>query len=285
MGGVAEIQIDGVDLGQARSLAQAAIHEVERIERKFSRYLPGSVVGRINGSGGGQWVECDAETLSLLGFADALFNSSGGLFDITSGVLRRAWNFKAARRPEVAELAQLCQLVGWQRVERNACAVRLPAGMEIDFGGFGKEYAADRAAALLAGRGAGHALVNLAGDVSATGPKADGQPWLIGIAHPRRTGGLIATVPLSYGGLATSGDYERFFEQDGKRYCHVLDPRNGEPVTYWQSVSVMAPRAIAAGACATVAMLKQSEGLDFLRQAGLGFLAIDQHGHLHQHQR
>lgn len=286
MGGKAEIQIDGVDLADARTLAQAAIDEVLRIERKYSRYLPDSVVSRINAGAGGEWVQCDAETESLFGFADALFDSSGGLFDISSGLLRRGWDFASATRPDPERLAQLCQQVGWQRVERSAGAVRLPAaGMEIDFGGFGKEYAADRAAAVLAGLGARHAYVNLAGDLSACGPKADGQPWLIGIAHPRQAGQLIATVPVGGGALATSGDYERFFEQDGKRYCHVLDPRSGEPVTNWQSVSVMAPRAIAAGACATIAMLKQAVGLEFLHGTGLGFLAIDQHGSIHQHMR
>lgn len=286
MGGTAEIQIDGVDPLDGRTLAQAAIEEVLRIERKFSRYLPDSIVSRINAGAGGDWVQCDAETESLFSFADALFDSSGGLFDISAGLLRRAWDFSSARRPNEAVLAQLCRQVGWQRVERSATAVRLPtAGMEIDFGGFGKEYAADRAASLLAGMGARHAYVNLAGDLSAVGPKADGQPWMIGIAHPRQAGQLIATVPVGGGSLATSGDYERFFEQDGKRYCHVLDPRSGEPVTYWQSVSVMAPRAIAAGACATIAMLKQADGLEFLHRTGLGFLAIDQHGGTHQHMR
>lgn len=282
MGGMAEIRIDGLDYGEARALAQAAIGEVARIEGKYSRYLPGSIVARINA---GNWITCDDETLALFGFADALFDSSSGLFDISSGVLRRAWDFKNPRVPPADRLAQLCELVGWQRVQRKAGAVRLPAGMEIDFGGFGKEYAADRAAALLASRGVQHALVNLAGDVSTTGPKVDGQPWLIGIAHPRRTGELIATVPLGGGALATSGDYERYFEQDGKRYCHVLDPRTGQPVTCWQSVSVMAPRTIAAGACATIAMLKGADGLAFLHQAGLGFLAIDQHGNIHQHKQ
>lgn len=286
MGGMAELRIDGLDPAKARALAQAAIDEIVRIETKFSRYLPGSIVARINAGAGGDWIDCDEETLALFGFADALFESSGGLFDISSGVLRRAWDFTKPRRPAPGQLSSLCALIGWQRVERKESAVRLPAaGMEIDFGGFGKEYAADRAAASLANQGARHAFVNLAGDVSTTGPKADGQPWRIGIAHPRRPGALLATVPLGGGALATSGDYERYFEQDGKRYCHVLDPRNGEPVSCWQSVSVMAPRAIAAGACATIAMLKQADALAFLRQAGVGFLAVDQQGNIHQHEQ
>ncbi len=286
MGGMAEIQIDGLAAPMAQAMAQVAIDEVLRLERKFSRYLPDSIVSRINAGAGGTWTECDAETMSLLGFANALFDTSGGRFDISSGPLRRAWDFKAGRRPPAQELAPLCALVGWHRIERRATGVRLPlAGMEIDFGGFGKEYAADRATALLAQAGVRHACVNLAGDLSVTGPKADGEPWMIGIAHPRQPGRFIATVPVGSGALATSGDYERFFEQDGKRYCHLLDARSGEPVTHWQSVSVMAPRAIAAGACATIAMLKQADGLAFLRQSGLGFLAVDQHGDLHQHQR
>jgi thiamine biosynthesis lipoprotein len=104
---------------------------------------------------------------------------------------------------------------------------------------------------------------------------------MIGIQDPRRKGQLIATIPVYQGGLATSGDYERFFELDGQRYCHVLDPRNGQPVTHWRSVSVLAPLAVVAGNCTTIAMLKQTEGLAFLQASGMDYLAMDQHGAIH----
>lgn len=287
MASLCEVVLSAHDESQAHALAQAAEAEVRRIETKFSRYLPDSIVSRINAAAGGQPVLCDDETWSLLGYADSLHQASGGLFDITSGVLRRVWNFKQPRVPGPAELAEVLALVGWSRVERlqqpQGRRVRLPQpGMEIDFGGFGKEYAADRAAGLLAQRGVRHGYVNLAGDIRVIGPKPDGTPWHIGIQHPRHTGQLLATIPLSQGGLATSGDYERYFELDGQRYCHVLDPRTGMPVTHWQSVSVIAPLAVVAGNCTTIAMLKQAQGLEFLQAAGMTYLAVDQHGTVHQ---
>jgi thiamine biosynthesis lipoprotein len=153
--------------------------------------------------------------------------------------------------------------------------------MEIDFGGFGKEYAADRAGAILAAQGVRHGYVNLAGDMRVLGPKHDGRPWMIGIRDPRRKDQVMATIPVEQGGLATSGDYERFFELDGRRYCHVLDPRSGRPVTFWRTVSVVAPLAVVAGNCTTIAMLKQSNGLAFLEACGMNYLAMDQYGSIH----
>jgi thiamine biosynthesis lipoprotein len=268
---------------QARSLAQAAIDEVHRVETKFSRYLPDSIVSRINTAAGQDPVECDDETWALLDYADALYRTSGELFDITSGVLRRVWNFRVPRVPSDEELADVRRLIGWHRVERDKHRVRLPdAGMEIDFGGFGKEYAADRAGAILAAQGVRHGYVNLAGDMRVVGPKPEGQPWMIGIQDPRRRDRVMATIPVAQGGLATSGDYERFFELDGQRYCHVLDPHSGRPVTFWRSVSVVAPLAVVAGNCTTIAMLKQSKGLAFLEASGMNYLAMDQQGNIHR---
>jgi FAD:protein FMN transferase len=274
-----EIVIAAADETQAHALAQDAIDEVKRIEDKYSRYRPDSVVSRINTAAGQAWIECDAETTSLFDYADALFRYSDGLFDITSGVLRRAWNFNVAQVPSAETLAPLLALIGWQRVERKEAQLRLPvAGMQIDFGGFGKEYAADRAASVLAAKGVQHGYVNLAGDLRVIGPQPDGQPWLIGIQDPRQQGRIVATIPVASGALATSGDYERFFEFDGQRYCHVLDPRTGKSVTHWRSVSVLAPLAVAAGSCTTIAMLKQAAGNGFLDDSGMAYLAIDAQG-------
>ena len=196
---------------------------------------------------GGEAVECDDETVSLLDFADQMFRASQGLFDITSGVLRRAWDFGRAALPQPEALQRCLELVGWSRVERGDAGVRLPvAGMELDFGGLGKEYAADRAAMVLHQHGIQHALVNLGGDLHALGPRGlpecAGQAWTIDIQHPRPTSAdddtPLAQLELARGGLATSGDYERFFELDGRRYSHILDPRTGYPATKARSVTV-----------------------------------------------
>ncbi len=274
-----EVRLDAASEDAARELARAGADEVHRIEAKYSRYRDDSVVSRINAAAGREWVECDDETLGLLRFADSLHARSGGRFDVTSGVLRRAWDFRRPVLPDAALLRALCALVGWERVRRDGSRLMLPdPGMEIDFGGFGKEYAADRAAAALRSAGVRHGLVNLGGDVAIVGPKADGGAWSIGVRDPRDAERVFASLPLRQGGLATSGDYERFVEVDGVRYCHVLDPRTGWPVSHWRSVSVAAPNCLAAGSLATTAMLMQADGAALLRESGLPFLAIDASG-------
>ncbi|HEX8615803.1 MAG TPA: FAD:protein FMN transferase [Telluria sp.] len=261
------------------ALAQVAIDEVRRIERTFSRYRADSIVARINAAAGQHAVACDDETNALLDYAGVLHASSGGLFDITSGVLRRAWDFRRPVLPAQAALDALLPLVGWRHVQRADGAIRLAqVGMEIDFGGFGKEYAADRAAALLSSAGVRHGYVNLGGDLRIIGPQPDGTAWSIGVQDPRAAEGLAAAIPIASGALATSGDYERFIDVGGRRYCHVLDPRSGMPVSHWRSVSVLGPLAIAAGSCSTIAMLMQEDGLAFLDQSGMAYLAIDQQG-------
>ncbi len=171
--------------------------------------------------------------------------------------------------------------MGWQKVEWDETGVFLPVeGMEIDFGGFGKEYACDRAAQVLREAGVRSGLVNLSGDIVAIGTKPDGTDWEIGIQHPRAPSALLAKVPLRDAAVATSGDYERFFEKDGTRYCHLLNPLTGQSVHYWQSVSVAGPSCLAAGALSSVVMLSESEGLRLLRASGLPFLARDKTGKL-----
>lgn len=276
-----ELQLDGADAARARRAADAAIADVRRIEAKYSRYRDDSLTARINRAAGGAAVAIDAETAALLAYADRCHAESGGRFDVTSGVLRRAWDFRREppRLPEPRVLADALALVGWREVEWSERSIRLPrAGMEIDFGGIGKEYAADRAATICAGHGVAHGLVNLGGDVRAVGPQADGRPWRVGIRHPRAPDRAIAYVDLADGAVATSGDYERFFEIDGRRYCHVLDPRTGMPVAHWQSVSVVAPLAVVAGSLATIAMLMEAEGLAFLDAQREGYVAVGPDG-------
>jgi thiamine biosynthesis lipoprotein len=275
-----ELQLAGAPAAALEPAARSAIAEVRRIEQAYSRYRADSIVSRINAAAGsGQWVDVDDETQQLLGFAQQLHDSSGGLFDISSGVLRRAWDFRTGRVPADVELQALLPLVGWQQVERRDHAVRLPRpGMELDFGGFGKEYAADRAAGLLLAAGVRQGYVNLGGDIRVLGPRPDGGAWRFGIQHPRQPGTTLAVMDLAQGALATSGDYERFFEVDGRRYCHILHPRTGWPVQHWQSVSVQAPLCVAAGAFSTIAMLLGPQAGAFLNAQQVPWLAVDASG-------
>lgn len=284
MGSACEVVLAASTAPEAEAMAKAAIDEVLRIERKYSRYTSNSFVAQINQQAGQGAVACDAETWSLFQFASQLFEKSEGLFDITSGVLRQAWDFKQPRLPSAEQLANLLPLIEWQQVVLKDQTIALPIkGMEVDLGGFGKEYAADRAAQLLKEKGVTHGYVNLAGDMRFLGPKPHGEPWMIGIQDPRHPDQVIATLPMSQGGLATSGDYERYFELDGQRYCHVLHPQTGWPVKYWRTVSVTAPLTVLAGCTTTMAMLKEAHGLEFLNSTGFDYLAIDQSGEAHVH--
>jgi thiamine biosynthesis lipoprotein len=280
MGGSNEIAVAEVESAvEVAAAMEAAAREVLRIEGKFSRYRSdgASIVHAINlAAGTGRWTSCDSETLALLAAAREFHRLSGGLFDITSGVLRRAWNFKEALLPATSELAPLLDLIGFDRIEFEQNAVRLPkAGMEIDLGGIGKEYAADRALAVLAGRGLRHSYVNLGGDIAAMGGRPDGLPWRFGVSDPRDSGQVIASIDIHSGGVVTSGDGEKFIEVQGRRYCHILSPRTGYPVECWRSVSVRGVSAMRAGALATIAMLKEQDAVDFLAAQRCHYLLVD----------
>lgn len=285
MGGEGALRLCGASPSQAARAAAAARAEVHRIEAKYSRYVSDSVTGRLHAAAGQGWTPVDAETESLLNYADALWLQSGGLFDITAGVLRHVWDFRSGRLPSPGSVQQCVARVGWDRVQRRPGAVCLPTGMELDFGGIGKEYAADRAAAIAATLGISHGWVNLGGDIAVIDPGPSAHTWHIGIAHPRPThpGQLLATLAMARGGLATSGDSERFMVVDGRRYCHILNPHTGWPVAHWQSVSVVAASATAAGSLSTIAMLKGPSAVAWLQAQHVQFLAVDFEGRVVHH--
>ncbi len=147
--------------------------------------------------------------------------------------------------------------------------------MELDFGGVVKEYAADRAAVICAQAGFRHGLVDLGGDIKIVGPHPDASPWSVGIQHPRIADAVMATLELSHGAVATSGDYERFLEIDGTRYCHILSPRTGMPVRGLAGVSVAAEECVVAGSATTIAMLMEDRGAAWLEEVGLPHVWMD----------
>lgn len=274
----------GVPWDKAAHAARLVEVEVKRIEAKYSRFIQDGIIGRINGLAHLEPVDLDPETQALMDYADRLYRLSDGLFDITTGTLQSVWDFKAGVVPERSQIGARLAHVGWHHVHLANGQLRLDdAEVRLDLGGFGKEYAADRAAAVLRSEGIESGYVDLGGDICVVGPKPDGTPWSIGIRHPRQAKQLIASLNVPLGAVATSGDYERYFIHQGQRYCHILSPKTGMPVSYWQSVSVLAPMASLAGATCTIAMLKEADGLDFLHQSGFSFLAIDAQGQTHTH--
>lgn len=276
MGSPCELQLYLED-PLASAAGQAAVAEVKRLEQKYSRYLSDSVNSRINASAGtGKPLAVDAETAALLDYAEVAFVQSDGLFDISSGVLRRAWDFTSGQLPSQAQLEALLPLVGWRQVHWQRPYLLLPkAGMELDFGGLVKEYAADSVANVCLALGVNHGLVNLGGDIRLLGPHPDGTPWTLGIRHPRAPHLALAQVQLSQGALATSGDYERFMLVNGQRYCHLLNPFNGGSIQPgFASASVVAPQCLLAGTFSTIALLKSLNQPQWLADSGLPHLLV-----------
>jgi FAD:protein FMN transferase len=283
MGSPCEIQLDlppGLDGDGAEQLIASALAEVERLEARYSRYRDESFLSQINrvAEQGGR-IEVDPETAGLLDYAATCHAQSEGLFDITSGILRRAWRFKEKRLPQAGEIDVLLDRVGWTKLAWSSPVLAFPTpGLELDFGGIVKEYAADRVAALLQDAGVPHALVNLGGDIRAAGPRSDGSAWQVGIRDPRRPGEMLTSVPLFEGALSTSGDYERCIEIEGRRYGHVLDPRTGWPVRFMASASAVAALCVVAGSATTIALLRGEDGPAWLEGLGLPCLWVDVEG-------
>jgi len=281
MGCPCTLQLHVGSRSEAARVADIAVGEVRRLEAKFSRYREASLTSRINRTAGSpEGCEVDDETAGLLDYAATCHAESGGRFDITAGVLRRVWNFDAARVPTKDEIDAVLPLVGWDQVAWERPRLVLPrSGMELDFGGFVKEYAVDRVAELCRRLGLAHGLVDLGGDLAVVGPHPDGSPWSVGVRDPHRPGSAIGGLSLGFGAMATSGDYERGMTVDGRRYTHVIDPHTGCPVEGLASVSVIAPHCLVAGSASTIAMLLGGQaGGDWLDRLGLPSLQIDDRG-------
>ncbi|MGY6274510.1 FAD:protein FMN transferase [Methylomonas sp. MgM2] len=283
MGSPCEIQIYADTGGHhARKVIDTVLHDLNRLEARYSRYRSDSFLSQINQVAkiGGN-IEVDPETASLLNYAETCFVQSEGLFDITSGLLRKVWRFDIALLPDDREIQQLLNCVGWNKLHWKAPVLSfLQPGMELDFGGIVKEYAADRAAALCLEAGIRHGSINLGGDIKIIGPHPDGSPWKVGIRHPRRKGGLLDSWLLHQGGLTSSGDYERCIVVEGRRYGHVLNPKTGWPVKHLASVSVAADFCVVAGSASTIAMLKEADGPAWLESLGLRHLWVDVDGNI-----
>ncbi len=271
LGGPCEVLVDGDDRDGAAELVRLAAAEAGRIERTFGRYRPEGEVHRIH-QAAGRPVVVGEEMAALLDYATLLFEMSEGLFDITSGVLRRVWRFDGGSVVPTDEAVRgLLAHVGWRRVRWERPTLTLPAGMEIDLGGLGKEYAVDRAASLLAARTPSAILVNFGGDLVASGPRRGDRPWAVGVDDPGRTGeGALYRVDLERGGVATSGDARRYVMHEGRRLGHILDPRTGWPVEGApRSITVLASTCLEAGTLSTLAYLRGPGAAAFLREQGV----------------
>lgn len=278
MGSRCEVRLYASDEAAAARCAERAIADVRRLDAKFSSYRDDSFVAEINrAAASGGSIDVDDETATLLDYAATCFAQSDGLFDITAGVLREGWAPERASLPDPELLRSLLDRVGFDKLVWRRPTLRFGvAGMALDFGGLVKEYAADRAAVICAEAGFTHGLIDLGGDIRIIGPHPDGAPWSVGIRHPRRYGEVMASIDLPQGAVATSGDYERFVEIDGRRYGHILSPSTGMPVRALASVSVVADECIVAGSATTIAMLLEERAPQWLSEVGLPHVFMDQ---------
>lgn len=281
MGSLCEIQLFHDSRIEAKHLARQLIAEVNRLERKYSRYLPESLVSTINDSARKQLpIKIDHETEALLDHAQSCFQTSEGYFDITAGVLSKLWDFRAAKIPDEDAIANALSRIGFQKLRWQDCTLIMPPDMEIDFGGIVKEYAADACAALARSLGFASGLVNLGGDFAVIGPHPHTHFWPIGIVNPENHQRAIATLNLVSGGLASSGDYARFFIHQGKRYSHLINPKTGWPSSGLRAVSVTHSLCTVAGSLATIAMLKeQDEAIEWLSHSGAAYVYMTRDGH------
>jgi thiamine biosynthesis lipoprotein len=268
-----EVLIDHAPASLAQQVLNTVAAEAWRIERKFSRYRTDSAVHSINENAGSETI-LDHESANLLDFAATLTRLSQGAFDITSGVLRKAWTFDGGDHvPSQDQIDALLESVGWHKVEWQRPVLKLQAGMQIDFGGIGKEYAVDAAATQAERVAPGlSCLINFGGDVAVRNARKYDEPWRVGIESLVRAGAPERVVKLSRGALATSGDSRRFVFRDGHRYSHILDARTGWPVRNApHSITVAADTCTQAGTITTLAMLQGENAEQMLRESGLQF--------------
>jgi thiamine biosynthesis lipoprotein len=267
-----------IDPSKSANILSDIRETINQYEKKYSRYLPDSVISFINQSAGSDAIAVDEETAALLNYADVLFHQSQGLFDITSGVLRKIWDFKQKKIPGKEEQQSILNCIGWKKVSWNPPYIQLPENMQLDFGGIVKEYVADTIANRCRQQEINHGLINLGGDIHVIGPHPNGAPWRVGIQHPRKQGEAITYVELYQGALATSGDYERYMIIDNKRYSHLLNPLTAEPIaSHWASVSVIASQCVIAGSYTTIALLSsEQKELSLLEESNLPYLCITQ---------
>jgi thiamine biosynthesis lipoprotein len=261
-----EILVEATERSEAGQLARLAANEAWRIEDKFSRYQRGNVVDAINTANGAA-IGLDEETSQLIDFSQTLYELSEGRFDITSGALRQVWSFDGSDRiPGADAVRERLRHIGWHRASWERPVLRLPAGMEIDLGGIGKEYAVDRAAALLRDASDSSCLVNFGGDLAVSRGPRRRKCWTVGIEAARASSQIPShLLRLSAGALATSGDSRRFVLRDGVRYGHILDAKTGWPVVEApKSVTVAADTCTQAGMLCTLAMLRGVEAEGFL---------------------
>ncbi|HEV7913987.1 MAG TPA: FAD:protein FMN transferase [Albitalea sp.] len=285
MGTSVSVELWSDDRGAGRSAIAAVMDEMHRIDHAMSPFKPKSELSRINRDAATAPVRVSDEMFRLLQRAIEFSELSGGAFDITYAGVGHLYDYRQHIKPSDDALEAARAAVGWRHLllDREARTVRFArAGVLIDLGGFAKGHAVDNAAAILKRRGIRHAIVSAGGDSRVIGDRR-GRPWTVGVRHPRRPGDVVALLPLEDVAISTSGDYERFFEQDGVRCHHVIDPTTGKSPNGVRSVTILAEDGLTTEALSkTVFVLGIKKGLQLIEsQANVDAVIVDAEGVLH----
>jgi thiamine biosynthesis lipoprotein len=261
--------------GVGQDYQRAAIDWLARFEARYSRFLPDSIIGQINAGSGGDWLEIDEEAEQLLSICSEMHCLTRGVFDAAALPLLRIWDWKAdpPRVPSESDILGALEICGWGKVQRRRREIRLPlAGMGIDLGGIGKEFAVDELVGMARAFGISDVMIDIGQDIRVSGHPPAKDAWYIGLEEPERPGECWTAVRVTDQAVATSGDYFRSFKIGQRRYGHILDPRSGLPVgNGCQAVSVIGPSCVMAGILSTAAFILGAEaGLELIRgQAGV----------------
>ena len=235
----------------AHQAVDAGLKEIRRLEELLSTWISESELSRVNAAAGKQPVKVSRETMDLLEQSLKMDELTDGGFNIAVGPVVSAWNVSdKGRLPTQKELDALRPLINLKNLQLNRQAKTVflsHPGMQVDVGGIGKGFAADLVADVMKNAGAKAGVVAISGDIKTFGRMPDGKKFLFGIQHPRKEQGhVIATIELEDEAVSTAGDYQRFFEQDGLRYHHILDPQTLQPARLSQSVTVIASQGVMA---------------------------------------
>lgn len=262
--------------GQAQKASAEVSQKIKDLDALLTISQPGGDVNKLNDNAGKGYVELNSETISILKSARKISDlSSGAALDITVAPLVKAWGIgtEHAQVPAPETIKRLLPLVNYRDVEIDETANRarlLKAGEMVDLGGIAKGYAGDAALEIYKKNGVTSAFANLGGNVVVLGNKPDGTPWSVGIQNPRaQNGTIVGVVHVTDKAVVTSGDYQRYFTQDGKRYCHILDPHTGYPAdSGLMSVTIVTSSSTDADALSKAFILGLDKGMDLVQRYG-----------------
>jgi len=285
MGTAIHVELWGEDRAAADTAIDAVMAEMHRIDALMSPYKESSELSRVNREAAAQPVPVCGELFDLVARSLRFSELSDGAFDITYASAGHLYDYRHRVRPSDAQLAVACAAIGYRHLEldpvRHTIHFGRP-GMRIDLGGFAKGYAVDNGAEILAAHGVRHGVVAAGGDSRMIGDRC-GRPWTVGVRDPRRDGEVIALLPLEDVAVSTSGDYERYFDEDGERHHHLIDPRTGKSPRAVHSVTVVAPDGLTSEALSkTVFVLGPGRGLRIVESVPQAdAVVVDADGHLH----